>query len=304
MIPHDVPQPDLIKIHDRLRWPPDRFFWAILDVKSLPKRRRAARQQFGYLFENVIPGLPIEHVHAQYCKVDSSTLIACGLPAEVLRSSELTDALTLTPDSLPQFITHKLGVTSLPRELHFLTGAYAPKRLRLLGRRLKLLVASIIVVCACSVVFGMERRIDHLQNRLRTIEEHTSHGCLQMVPVGSSHQPPRLRLVAELRRLEQTRSEVAQNIQPDNCGPHLASLLRSWPRNVHLLTESVSITPNAISVRGQVPTMADAQGVADAFKLMTRDNGRWEVGQPQTEARKDRVDLTLRIDGNVAKGAL
>ncbi len=72
----------------QVRWPAERFYWALLDGGLLPRRGRR-RRQLGYLFERFVPGVAIEEVHAVYRAVPGARnrFLACGAPAEKLRES-------------------------------------------------------------------------------------------------------------------------------------------------------------------------------------------------------------------------
>ena len=104
--------------------------------------------------------------------------------------------------------------------------------------------------------------------------------------------PPELRLLAELRQLEETRSGSAPASAAADGSVILAQVLASWPRAVHAETESLSVAAGSVTLSGRVPSMAEAQTLASA---LARVDG-WRVNQPQTEARADGVQFTLRLE--------
>src|SRR5690606_20144757 len=73
---------ELAPDHRRLSWPPDRFYWGVLDVRDLP--RNADRC---YLLEPVLP-VPIESVQAVYEPVGDGRVLACAAPREALEVLE------------------------------------------------------------------------------------------------------------------------------------------------------------------------------------------------------------------------
>ena len=280
------------------QWPAERFYWGVLDAKHLGRNNR--RQQLGFLFENIIPGTAIEEVQSTYCRIDQDTYIACGVPSAEFASAELADAVTLSPSTLPRFIQERLGAQELSDRINLLTGPFTPKRLRSLHRAWILSVAVSLWLCAAVIVLGMERRVAAIRHQLKAVEDVRTELYKQAFtaqPV-SSNQPNDLRLLGELRQLEQTRSPVVLSQGAANCVTVLSGLLQAWPDQVNALTESISITPEAITVRGQVPSMADAQNLADALKNLPD----WRVTQPQSESRRDHVDVTLRLDRMPPKG--
>ncbi len=283
--------------HDtlHLRWPAERFYWAILDTSSMPVSVRSRQERLGYLFESVLPGVAIEEVQTVYQPLpgDTKRILACGLPKKVLEDEVDPSAVTLTPESLPSFLE---GSIDLAR-LNLLTGSFLPQAVRHLRRRWRLHVCLILTFCAALLIVGLERRTSVHR---RTINDLTAaHDTIIKQVLGSDTAFPEalpgageLRLIAQRRRLEQTRSYDLPINEIDNAAAILARLLALWPQDLHIQTQSIAITTSSITARASVPTMADAQTLADAFTSM---NG-WRLRQPQSEARRDRIDVTLRFE--------
>lgn len=289
---HDAPH---------LRWPADRFYWAILDTSSMPGRpigrSRRQHERLGYLFESVLPGVTIEEVQAVYQGLpgDAKRVLACGLPKNVLNNDVDASAVTLTPESAPGFLE---GSVDLAR-LNLLTGSFLPHTVRRLRRRWRLHVCLIFTLCAALLVVGLERRTNlhrHWINDLTAAQATTIKQVLgpNTTLPGAGAGAGELRLIAQRRRLEQTRSDDLPVSKVGNAAAILTRLLAPWPQNLHVQTQSLSITSSSITIRASVPTMADAQTLADAFASI---NG-WRLQQPQSEARRDRVDVTMRFEPN------
>lgn len=287
---HDAPH---------LRWPADRFYWAILDTSSMPGRPigRSQRQheRLGYLFESVLPGVTIEEVQAVYQRLpgDAKRVLACGLPKNVLNNDVDASAVTLTPESAPSFLE---GSVDLAR-LNLLTGSFLPHTVRHLRRRWLLHVCLIFTLCAALLIVGLERRTNrhrHWINDLTAAQATTIKQVLGPNTTLPGAGAGELRLIAQRRRLEQTRSDDLPVSKVGNAAAILTRLLAPWPQNLHVQTQSLSITSSSITIRASVPTMADAQTLADAFVSI---NG-WRLQQPQSEARRDRVDVTMRFEPN------
>ena len=289
--------------HDgpHLRWPADRFYWAILDASSMPGRptvrSRRQHERLGYLFESVLPGVTIEEVQAVYQRLpgDAKRILACGLPKNVLKNDVDASAVTLTPESTPGFLE---GPVDLAR-LNLLTGSFLPQAVRHLRRRWRLHVCLIFTFCAALLIVGLERRTNlhrHWISDLAAAQETIIKQVLgpNTTLPGAGAGAGELRLIAQRRRLEQTRSDDLPVSEVGNAAAILTRLLALWPQDLHAQTQSISITSSSITVRASVPTMADAQTLADAF---TSING-WRLQQPQSEVRRDRVDVTLRFEPN------
>ena len=279
-----------------LRWPADCFYWAILDTSSMPVTVRSQRERLGYLFESVLPGVAIEQVQTVYQRLpgDAKRILACGLPKRVLEDDVDQSALTLTPEVGPSFLEEPIGLA----QLNLLTGSFLPQPVRHLRRRRLLNVGLIFTLCATLLIVGFERRTSLHR---RTVNDLTAtHDTIIKQVLGSNAPPPgagalpggELRLIAQRRRLEQTRSDDLPISEVGNAAAILARLLALWPQDLHTQTQSISITTSSITIRALVPTMADAQRLADAFSSLDQ----WRLQQPQSEARRDRVDVTLRFE--------
>ncbi|MCI0353303.1 MAG: hypothetical protein L0Z53_28115 [Acidobacteriales bacterium] len=285
-----------------LQWPPERFYWAVLDGSAVPRVNGRMNQQLGYLFENVLPGIPIEGVQAVYQPLPGGAgkFIACGLPQSVIAQEVSPAALTLSPNELPGFIGKQCPSQPTPA-LNLLTGAFTPEPIKRLSRRWMFQLAAMLAFGAATIVFGLERRARNVHHQFDAIvlkQNAIYDNILGPAPTGS--QPPALRLLAELRQLELTRTaEVSPDSKHENCTLILAGLMEAWPTELHLQTESISIAPTAVTLRGQVPTMADAQGLANALAQLSG----WQVAQPQSEAHRDLVDVTVRLDRLEKKGS-
>lgn len=284
-------------------WPPEKFYWAVLDASGLTGVNSKLSQRLGYLFENVLPGIAIEDIQTAYQSLPDSRgkYVACGLPRSVLAQEVPATVLTLSPREFPAFIAENCELSGRPPAMNLLTGAFTPTPIKRFSRRWLIQAAALLSVCAATIVFGLERRAQSARNQLASIavqQKAILESVLGPAPTGS--QPPALRIVAELRQLEQTRiAAVGPDVERENCSMILAELMKAWPVQVHLQTESISITPMTVTLRGQVPAMADAQVLADMFAALAE----WRVAQPQSEARKDSVDVTLRLDRLVKRGS-
>lgn len=286
--------------HDvlHLRWPAERFYWAILDTSSMPVTVRNRRARLGYLFESVLPDVTIEQVQTVYQALPGGTnhVLACGLPKNMLIDDVDPSAVTLTPNSAPSFLETTIDLT----QLNLLRDSFLPQPIRRLRRRWLLHAGLIFTLCAALLIVGLERRTT-LQRRA-IIDLTTARDTIIRQVLGSDTAIPgaealpgaagELRLIAQRRRLQQTRSDDLPISQVGNASAILARLLALWPQDLHAQTQSISITSSSITLRASVPTMTDAQRLADAFSSLNL----WRLQQPQSEARRDRVDVTLRFE--------
>ncbi len=276
-----------------VRWPAERFYWAFLDGGLLPRGEKR-RRQLGYLFERFLPGLAIEDVRAVYRAVPGARnrFLACGAPAEKLREQLDAGALTLAPQALPAFVEAPLD----PAEFNLLTASLLPEAVRRLRRRAVSLAITVVIGSCLLLIAGLERRE-------RAIQSHAAGALAAQAAIieralgpaapGGSAQPAQVRLVAALRQLEQTRREDPAVTGLLDCSVVMSEFLKVWPAGeLRVSTESIVVAPDSINVRAIVATMGDAQLLADALDRLSG----WRLLQPQSEARKDDVIVSLRLE--------
>jgi type II secretory pathway component PulL len=291
--------PGLDAIHVAL--PMDRFYWAVLDTRTLPKQHRRNARSLGFLLENVLPA-PVESIHAAYHWSESETqrVIACAIAKDDLRDeiNAHGGVLSLFPDALPSFAAAASGKVIDPCSLNLLTGEFEPSPLRRSRCRMLLQAIGVILVALALVLLGFERRTSVLREAAAEIRSAQAQVVADTLgnTAPPSGQPPELRFLSELRSLRQTRSHQAsfgsgslQNIA--DVTPSLADLLARWPADLHTLTESIFITPTSMTLRAIVPVTSDAQALADALSKVED----WSLQQPQINAAPPQgVNATLQ----------
>jgi hypothetical protein len=276
----------------QVRWPAERFYWALLDGGLLPRGGKR-RKQLGYLFERFLPGLAIEQVQAVYRAVPGARkrFLACGAPAEKLREQVDAGAVTLAPQALPAFVEAPLD----PAALNLLTGPLLPEAVRRLRRRAVSLAITVVIGCCLLLTTGLARRERAVEVRAAGVlaaQAAIIERALGPAAPGGNAQPPHVRLVAALRQLEQTRREDPAAAGLLDCSVVMSEFLKHWPADLHVSTESIVVAPDSINVRAIVATMGDAQLLGDALGRLSG----WRLLQPQSEARKDDVVVSLRLE--------
>ncbi len=278
-------------------WPADRFYWAVLDGSMVPKRplhRRQNEEALGYLFEAELP-VPIDRVHAVYVPVNGNRFIACGIEHDrLVENAEIKGALTLSPQAIPPELISNDDATV--GSFNLLTGRHEPESVGRERRRLFIESAAAIVLIAVAVAFGAERRIgawNRAAAETVSAREAVFDDLYPPQSTAPSSQPPALRLVAELRQLERTRGDAVESIYSDD--PQslrvLAFLFERWPAQQPIMTESLSVTPESVTLVGLLPTAPAAQVFVSAFELPDQ----WEARQPQISAVTNGVRLTWRL---------
>ncbi len=199
--------------------------------------------------------------------------------------------MTLAPQALPAFVEAPLD----PASLNLLTGPLLPEAVRRLRRRAVSLAITVVIGCCLLLTTGLARRE-------RAIQAHTAGVLAVQTAIieralgpgtsGAGTRPPQVRLVAAVRQLEQTRREDPFATSLPDCSVVMSEFLTLWPADLHASTESIVVAPDSIYVRAIVATMGDAQLLANALGTLTG----WRLLQPQSEARKDDVVVSLRLE--------
>ena len=101
-----------------------------------------------------------------------------------------------------------------------------------------------------------------------------------------------MRLTAELRQLRQTRTESPIDTSIADVTASLAELLSLWPVDLHVQTESISLTPNAITIRAGLSTSEDVQKLTDALAPLPG----WGIDHPQMVRNRDLFNAVLRLE--------
>ncbi|MCK4872016.1 MAG: hypothetical protein KAS72_04750 [Phycisphaerales bacterium] len=276
------------EMRDRhIRWPADRFYWALLDVSVLPRSLApgSARrtQQLGNLFESHLP-VPIDNVHAIYTALGDHQILACG--AERHELAALGHALTLCPDNVPSFV----GGAVHPDRLNMLTGEFEPVRLSRSRRQRMFLVAMCMIVCTVMLVVGFERRAQGWRTRAAQADLAVDNLHAQVLPsAASSAESHADLLLAELWTLEQTRADAGG--QPGNAAVALANVLACWPDALSARTESIAVTDTTVTITAMAPSHDEADRLADAM----RNVAGWSRSQPQITLQRNEVRITIRL---------
>jgi hypothetical protein len=279
------------------RWPADRFYWAVLDTTLLPGRWRRREAALAAVFEDLLP-VPIERVQATYRHLGRGRCIACAADLNSVRRVRAGGAFSLAPSAVPGFVTADLD----PGGLNLLTGSEEPMTAQRLRRWWTVLVVATVLLGASAVTIGAERRVralDAATHRLEILRRDVLHDVLgpDVLPAG---QPPALLLAAERRRLQQTRTATAPELELIDVSPFLATLLSRWPDAIShpvgadpswIRIESIVITPTVVTVRGRVRDSAAAQRLHAAI----RATPGWTSGPLQVTTTANGVAIMVQV---------
>lgn len=260
-----------------VRLPPERFYWAVLDIPAARDRRAA----LGYVFESVLP-VPVERVHAVYLPLGGGRFLACGMDRDRLAAHE--GALLLGPETLPEFLKGAVD----PATINLLVGLIEPRAVRSARRRVALTACAAILACGLLVGWGQFRAASRWQEISESFAEATAGVYDRVLPASTGSVPPAARLIAELRTLDRTRTDAPAG-SPREIAPTLAAVLASWPPGLPASTESLSAAPGAITLTVRLPDESSAERLERELKPPPG----WRVSQPTVQ--REREGLTVRV---------
>jgi hypothetical protein len=261
-------------VSSTLRWPPDRFYWSVLDA---PGWQRSGELPAGLRppFEEDVP-LPGEGVHAVCCPLEDGKMLVCGARREEL-SEVSAEVHALTPESLPPCIDANID----PAKLNLLVGEFEPRTIRRARRVRHFAGALAMVLCSILVAVGLERRAE--VHRGLASEARQARATL-LAQVGPAARVEDLRAeVAALRRS----AEAGQRIHPPlDAAPGLVDLLKRWPAEAKAQPQSLSISGTSMGmsvlVEGHPSRFLEELGAPEG----------WILDQPRLTS----VDRSTRLD--------
>jgi hypothetical protein len=280
--------------------PAESFYWGVLDTTPL-KGRRVARQQLGYLFESMLP-VSVDDVHCAFTPLQISEgrrHVACGMKHERLQqvmAERGAGLIAIRPEQIPQFVADGVNGQGdvILKALNLLTGPYQPPAIRMLHKRWIIQVAASLALCAVLVAIGAQRRVASIDRQIGRVNEQREALCEQVLGPSKSAQPSELRLTAELRTLRRTHQQPQHEVQQFDAALVLTSLLQHWPRELHLQTESLVVTPTRIAIRTSAQTSNDVQSLASALGPL-ETGGAWRLNQPQINSSRDGVNGVIQM---------
>lgn len=271
--------------------PADRFYWAILDAAALPRRARSAPEQLGYLFESVLP-VAVDAIHAVYLSLGSDCVLACGMPLADLQAHAAEPLITLSPKTLPEFISTSLDGPIDPARINLLVGAFEPAQIKSHRRNTTLIACAVMLLCAVLIAVGLSRRASRAHEYTVALETATTRIYDEVLPPSQSPVPASARLTAELRSLSRTRATPTPDSGPIEIAPPLAALLASWPNDLYLTTDSLMVSPTAIALSVRLPDEA----TAERFERELRAPPGWSLSQPNLVRERDGIAVRVRME--------
>jgi hypothetical protein len=242
------------------------LYWGRLPAESATGSREAQ----DYRFERVLP-MPVEQLHTTRARLPDGGAVVIGIEPGRLRShlagrSDVTPSTwELLPDHLPEHIAALVqDADSFLARLNLLHGPFEPEPRRTLRQRMTWVLNGGLVLAAALMVIGIERRATMLHGQAQDLNARTRAVIAGAVPPQAGDRHPELRLTMELRRLEQAAAgSAAAGL---DALAALSALWRVWPNELRTQIEVVGAMQDRLVIRGNVPSLADAERLAQACR--------------------------------------
>ena len=239
------------------QWPSNRFFWALIDPRPLPRRLQRSHEQHRLLLEPHLP-VPLADVHAAFARCADGQLVACAIEHRTLHN-EVTPAMRrLIPEAVPEALGADLAET---HALNLLTGEYEPHASRRAGQ---LLFGSAIVALlslATIVSAGHLRRAQAAEDRTHRAYSETASILSEVLDRAIADDPRAVSLAHrevhnQLSALRQSRDGSTVDAELHPADHSLATFLAAWPRDPEIIAQvrTLAVSPMRIRCDADVAT--------------------------------------------------
>jgi hypothetical protein len=261
---------------DRLRWPPERLFWAVLET---PAWRRTGPIPLGLLADagDDFPIL-VEDLHAVGAPAGDGRVVVCAVRRDELATID-PGVASLTPEHVPECV--EPGVD--PELLELLVGDFEPAQQRRSRRHRHFIAASTVVLCAVLISIGLVRRAMHWEGIARSAHQARIELVSRVAP---GVEPEHLgREVARLRAFDR----AFYKHQPRDAAVTLASLLDTWPTRSAATPRSVVVSDSGVNISVSI------EGDPSAFLATFQPIEDWTLDDPRLDASGGVTRLTLQM---------
>jgi len=279
-----------------IRWPADRFYWAIVDrvPAGVHGRGRARDEAVRFLFEHVTP-VPVDDLAIAVQKIghgNDGPWLVCGVERVRLAESVTPATVSLTPAEIPAFLS-KAGHVN-PKSLNVLTGADAPPAVQRVVRSTQQICMIGLILGAGLLAVGLELRTAHL----RSLRDEMSAAREQIIETvfgdTASPLPPELRLTAEIRALD--RAPVT--VRDTDAARTMEGMFEHWPDQRSIRVYGLTVTSQMIAIEAQCDNVQSAQDLVTSLRGMPG----WRAESPSIQNREDGTRLMLTMTAAESAG--
>lgn len=255
-----------------VRWPADRFYWAVLDVPGLGAGQPVP-QGLRPLLQEDLP-IPVDQAHAVGVSTPDGKLLVCAVRRDEL--GEIPEScLQLSPEKVPALVEAKIEASAL----NLLVGDFEPRELRRERAKRGTLIALTAAALAWLAAIGLVRRTEAWNRAGQDARAATS--ALGMTPAA---------VHVELEKLRRTPRTDTKAVSSPDAALALAGLLAAWPKELECQTESVNVGPSTMTL--SLTVAKDARPFLTALKPPEG----WTLDEPRLTANGEgtRLNLVLR----------
>ena len=275
--------------------PTQALYWVRLASREAPRSPTGRR----YRSERVLP-VPVESLHLVETRLADGDWLLAGIEPDRLRA-HLVDRSDigrstwwLVPDAIPAHL-HVPEAETLDAcaRLNLLSGAFEPASHR--SRRRLIDIGGLVaagLMCAL-IVIGVERRVAAAHADALRVQAAAQTEVESVVPALGTATNPTARLTMELRRLEQVARSPALANSAADAGLAIEALLARWPADVRAQIETLSASPDRVILRGRVPTLVDAERIAQACPRLETGTRSWSAQPLQAQQGANGAEFSL-----------
>lgn len=253
------------------QWPPDRFYWSIIDA---PGRWKPGLLPPGLLAETAgdIPVDP-DTLHVIGAPDGAGRIVVCAAPLDAIQQLA-SDVVSLTPAAAPP------GVDIDPAALQFLAGRCEPTILRRCRARAHLRLAGTLLTCVLLIALGLARRANLAE--LQAAWYATQRASL-LADIGLAEDQLGHEIAARQSLVD------ARDQSPVDVLHVLADMLAAWPISADASVESLTVAPDRILA--SISLSSDPAAFLGSFDLPAA----WRMEEPRLNTARGLTRLGLQI---------
>ena len=278
---------------EAVRWPAERFYWAVLDASSLPTRR-PSHEQLAFLLEPLVPQ-PLEDIHAVFVPLGGRRHLACAAGREELQEALAAGVVSLGPAGAPPFLEVP---GDLVERIELLTDQFEPVPVKAGRRRMVVEALALGLAAVALALVAVERRVARWQDAEQVVRDGLAgvyEAALGPAATASALPLP-LQLEAELRRLRRTRGGAGMPAGGDQQARDAARdaerVLAAWPADALVRVESLQVSGGTATVRGRADEPETVEELAGALAAVPG----WSLDQPSLRSEQGEASFTMRLE--------
>ena len=273
--------------------PGERLYWLVLGSEH----GRATEASRRYAFERVLP-VPVESLHVVSATLDDGRTVLAGLAPDALRAHLAGSAAlwSCCPAGLPPHLIAAQIPESVCSQLNLLVGPFEPARRRALRRGAVMIALGLGLLILVLLVVGVERRARHAAEQVRSLRSQVRDLLDRHLPsTPGVNLPPEARLIQELRLVEAGERRGVDALSTARVAASADAVMARWPKDLRLQVETLTLTTDRITVRGNAPSGEDAQRLLEALQDLDDGQRRWRGETPVVQRQGEAFTFVISL---------